>query len=231
MIIDLIIPALNEERSLPLLLQQIDRTLIREVVVVDNGSTDETSSVSLGAGAKVLFEPRRGYGFACMAGIEYSRNKNSPPEFLVFMDADLADDPADLGQLLLPLIHSGADLVIGSRLSGNAEPGSMTTPQRFGNWLSALLIKIFFGVRFTDLGPFRAIRLSRLLEMNMTEMTYGWTVEMQLKAAKMKMQCTEVPVHYRKRHAGVSKVSGTISGTILAGYRILLVVFRHAVIR
>lgn len=231
MIIDLIVPALNEERSVALLIQQIDRNRIREIIVVDNGSSDSTASVAAQAGATVLSERNKGYGYACIKGIRHCCDKSSPPDVLLFMDADLADDPSDLESVIKPLITSKADLVIGSRLSGLADPGSLTIPQRFGNWFAASLIKVFFGVKFTDLGPFRAIRLSRLLEMNMREMTYGWTVEMQLKAAGMRLKCAEVPVRYRKRHAGVSKVSGTISGTILAGYRILLVVFRHALFR
>lgn len=231
MIVDLIIPALNEERSIALVIQQIDRNRIREVVVVDNDSSDNTASAAERAGATVLSELNRGYGYACMKGIRHCSDKNSPPDVLLFMDGDLADDPSDLEHVITPIITSNADLVIGSRLSGLAEPGSLTIPQRFGNWLSAFLIRAFFGVRFTDLGPFRAVRLSRILEMKMSEMTYGWTVEMQLKAASMNMKCVEVPVRYRKRHSGVSKVSGTFSGTVLAGYRILLVVFRHALFR
>ena len=231
MIIDLIIPALNERISLPLLLAEIDRNIIREIIVVDNGSTDGTGEIASDNGATVLPEFRRGYGYACLAGISHVLKKNTPPDVLVFMDADRSDDPADLEKIIAPIIQSEADLVIGSRLTGFAEPGSLTFAQQFGNRLAVFLIWLFFRKRFTDLGPFRAIRTSSLAKMNMTEMTYGWTVEMQLKAAKMKLNCAEVPVRYRIRHAGVSKVSGTVTGTIMAGYRILLVVCRHVLIR
>jgi glycosyltransferase involved in cell wall biosynthesis len=230
-IIDLIIPALNEERSIPLLIKAIDREVIRDIIVADNGSSDDTTTVATNSGATVIHEDRRGYGYACMAGINYCRAKSIPPDVLVFMDGDFADDPDDLKKIIEPIALNGADLVIGSRVSGTRESGSLTVPQLFGNRLAGFLIRIFFGVRFTDLGPFRAIRLSKLVEMNLKEMTYGWTVEMQLKGAKMKMKCVEVPVNYRRRHSGTSKVSGTLTGTILAGYRILFVVFRFALLR
>ncbi|MFZ9981487.1 MAG: glycosyltransferase family 2 protein [Cyclobacteriaceae bacterium] len=231
MIVDLIIPALNEEHSLPLLLKAIDRRIIRDIIVADNGSTDGTAVIATDSGATVIHENRRGYGFACMAGINYCRAKSIPPEVLVFMDGDFADDPDDLKKIIEPIALNGADLVIGSRVSGTRERGSLTIPQLFGNQLAGTLIRIFFGVRFTDLGPFRAIRLSKLVEMNLQEMTYGWTVEMQLRAAGMKMNCVELPVHYRNRYSGTSKVSGTLKGTILAGYRILFVVFRFVFLR
>jgi glycosyltransferase involved in cell wall biosynthesis len=230
-IIDLIIPALNEAESLPSLIAGVDRKVIRDIIVADNGSTDETVQVALNADAMVITENRRGYGHACMAGINYCCSKNVPPDVIVFMDGDFADDPADLHKIISPLLNDGADLVIGSRLTGSRETGALTFPQLFGNRLAGLLIRIFFGVPFTDLGPFRAIRLSKLVKMEMQEMTFGWTVEMQLKAAKMKMKCIEVPVRYRKRFAGESKVSGTVKGTVLAGYRILHVVFRYALFR
>lgn len=231
MIVALIIPALNEAESLPALIAAIDRKVIAEIIVADNGSTDDTVHVAAKSGASVITEHRRGYGYACMAAINHCLAKNVPPDALVFMDGDFADDPGDIQKIISPLMTDGADLVIGSRITGNREAGALTLPQLFGNRLAGLLIRIFFGVRFTDLGPLRAVRLSKLVEIDMKEMTFGWTVEMQLKAAKMKMKCKEVPVNYRKRFAGKSKVSGTLKGTVLAGYRILYIVFRYAIFR
>ena len=231
MVIDLIIPALNEEASIGYSVRGIDRSLIRDVIVVDNGSTDATTVQAAHAGATVVSESRRGYGYACMRGTNYCRQKNTPPDLIVFMDGDGSDDPADLHKLVEPVTQDKADLVIGSRLKGYAAHGSLTTPQIFGNRLACFLMKIFFGAAYTDLGPLRAVRFSSLVEMHLTEMTYGWTVEMQIKAVRKRMRYTEVPVHYRNRAGGESKVSGTVRGVVLAGYRILEVVFRHGLFR
>ncbi|MEY3405919.1 MAG: hypothetical protein RL161_1349 [Bacteroidota bacterium] len=231
MVIDLIIPARNEEDAIGYSVQGIDHNLIREVIVVDNGSTDTTALKATEAGATVLTESRPGYGYACMRGIQYCRQKEVQPDIIVFMDGDGSDDPNDLSDLVAPLLQGNADMVIGSRLAGHAEDGSLTFPQIFGNRLACFLMRLFFNSSFTDLGPFRAIRFSRLLEMNLTEMKYGWTVEMQIKAARMPIKSVEVPVHYRNRWAGKSKVSGTMRGSVLAGYRILAVVFRQGMWR
>ena len=195
MVIDLIIPARNEEDAIGYSVQGIDHNLIREVIVVDNGSTDTTALKATEAGATVLTESRPGYGYACMRGIQYCRQKEVQPDIIVFMDGDGSDDPNDLSDLVAPLLQGNADMVIGSRLAGHAEDGSLTFPQIFGNRLACFLMRLFFNSSFTDLGPFRAIRFSRLLEMNLTEMKYGWTVEMQIKAARMSIKSVEVPVH------------------------------------
>jgi len=225
-VIDLIIPVLNEEGSLPGLLTELNSKGLREIIVVDNGSTDQSASVAKALDAVVLHEPRRGYGYACSLGIRYCSEKTIPPDIIVFMDGDGSDRIEDLDFIVNPIQEHGFDFVVGSRITGNIEKGALTIPQQFGNRLACLLIRWMYGIRFTDLGPFRAIRLKPLLDMNLQEMRYGWTVEMQIKAARLKLRCTEVPIGYRKRLAGQSKVSGTLSGTILAGYRILLVVFR-----
>jgi glycosyltransferase involved in cell wall biosynthesis len=178
------------------------------------------------AGATVLQEPRQGYGYACLKGIEYLAGKPVPPDIVLFIDADFSDYPEEAVLILDPIIYSGADLVIGSRALGNKEKGSMTIPQVFGTWLATCLLQIIYKTHFTDLGPFRAIRFDKLLALDMKDSTYGWTVEMQLKAAKQKLVCTEVPVKYRRR-VGVSKISGTVKGTVMAGYKILYTIFKY----
>ena len=224
-LIKVIIPALNEEASIGKVLQDIPMAIVAEVVVVDNGSRDRTAEVARAQGATVLQEPERGYGAACLKGMAYLQE--APPDILVFLDADYSDYPEQLPELLRPILEANMDMVIGSRALGQRAKGSMTAPQRFGNWLSAHLLRLLYGAHFTDLGPFRAIRWDKLMELNMQDRNYGWTVEMQVKAARKKMRFTEVPVNYRMR-IGTSKVSGTLRGVIGAGYKILFTIFKYA---
>jgi glycosyltransferase involved in cell wall biosynthesis len=224
--ISVIIPAFNEENGVGYVIAEIPKELVREIIVVNNASTDNTEGIAEGAGAIVLREPTPGYGRACLKGIDYLKNSNTPPDIVVFLDADHSDYPEEMTQLINPILLSDVDLVIGSRALGTKEQGAMTIQQIFGNWVATRLLELFYGVRFTDLGPFRAIKFSALLELDMRDQTYGWTVEMQLKAAKKKMKCMEVPVRYRKR-IGFSKISGTIKGTILAGYKIITTIFKY----
>jgi glycosyltransferase involved in cell wall biosynthesis len=219
-----IIPAYNEEASLPKVLAEIPKDLVAEVIVVNNNSSDATAKVAIQNGATCLDEPRQGYGYACLKGIEYA--KNLELDIVVFIDADYSDFPAQMYDLVEPILSQNMDMVIGSRALGNKESGSMTPQQIFGNWLATRLIRLFYGVTYTDLGPFRAIRFDQLMAMKMEDKTYGWTVEMQLKAAKLKFKTCEIPVDYRRR-IGVSKVSGTIKGTIMAGYKILGWIFKY----
>ncbi len=224
--IDLIIPAFNEALSIGKVIRAIPRDAIRHIIVCDNESTDATALEAEKAGATVVYAPGRGYGSACLAGMEHIRKiaTHDPPLAVVFMDGDFSDFPEEI-PLLTNAIAKGTDLVIGSRVSGQSEAGSLTVPQRFGNWLATRLISIFWGFSYTDLGPFRAIRWDKLEMLDMQDRTYGWTVEMQIKALKHNLVCAEVPVSYRKR-IGVSKISGTISGTIKAGYKILRTIFK-----
>lgn len=221
-----IIPAFNEENGVGQVLSEIPNELVTEVVVVNNASTDDTERIAKEGGATVLREPISGYGRACLKGIDYLKNTSMSPDVVVFLDADHSDYPEEMKKLVVPILQNEADLVIGSRALGQKEAGAMTPQQIFGNWLATRLLKLFYGVKFTDLGPFRAVRFSSLLKMDMQDKTYGWTVEMQLKAAKMKMRCLEVPVRYRKR-IGFSKISGTLKGTVLAGYKILHTIFKY----
>ncbi|GHB53034.1 glycosyl hydrolase [Persicitalea jodogahamensis] len=224
-LIDVVIPAFNEENSVGNVVRDLPDS-VRETVVVNNNSRDDTRRNAREAGATVLDEPRQGYGYACLKGIEYLKNKPDPPEILVFVDADYSDYPEELTKIVDYLLENNLDMVIGSRALGERESGAMTPQQVFGNWLATTLIKRFYGVTYTDLGPFRAIRFDKLIAMQMQDTTYGWTVEMQLKAAKMGMAVGEVPVTYRKR-IGHSKVSGTVKGTVLAGYKILSWIFKY----
>ena len=223
--IAVIIPALNEESTLPSVLADIPRDLVEEIVVVDNGSSDRTVAVARMNDATVLSEPRRGYGAACLAGIAYLEKK--APDIVVFLDGDYSDCPEELPLLVQPIVTGAYDLVLGSRTKGFAEPGALLPQARFGNALATLLIRLLYGFSYSDLGPFRAIRFSSLLALNMVDRNYGWTVEMQIKAVRKGLRITEVPVHYRKRSGGASKVTGTIKGTFLAGYKILWTVFRY----
>jgi glycosyltransferase involved in cell wall biosynthesis len=223
-----IIPAFNEANSVGKVIQDIPKEYIKEIIVVNNNSNDRTSVVALAHGATVLDEPRQGYGFACLKGIAYLKGK--AVDIVVFLDADYSDFPEQIPAVIAPIVNEGFDFVIGSRALGKKENGSMTPQQVFGNWLATRLIRLFFGVTYTDLGPFRAIKYDSLTAMKMQDTTYGWTVEMQLKAAKMGIKTTEVPVDYKKR-IGVSKVSGTLKGTILAGYKILLWIFKYTLIK
>lgn len=223
--IAVIIPALNEEASLPLVLADLPKDILEEIVVVDNGSHDRTPYVAREAGATVLHEQRRGYGWACLAGIEHLKIRM--PDIVVFLDGDYSDHPEELAEVVQPIVTDGYDLVIGSRTTGEAESGALLPHARFGNALATRLITLLYGFTYSDLGPFRAIRFAALLELGMTDCTYGWTVEMQIKAIHKGLRITEVPVRYRQR-IGASKVSGTLKGTLMAGYKILWTVFRYA---
>ncbi len=225
-IIKVIIPAFNEEKGIGEVLREIPKGCANEVIVVNNASTDNTEKFALELGATVLHEPIPGYGRACLKGIEYLTRSEPKPNIVVFLDGDHSDYPEDMADLIKPLVENDVDLVIGSRALGNKERGSMTPQQIFGNWLATLLLKLLYGVKFTDLGPFRAIKFEKLLELDMQDKTYGWTVEMQLKAAKNGLRCAEVPVRYRKR-IGFSKISGTVKGTVMAGYKILYTIFKY----
>jgi glycosyltransferase involved in cell wall biosynthesis len=218
-IIDVIIPAYNEEQSIGHVLRDIPSGLVRDIIVCDNNSTDQTASVAQSAGATVVRQIRKGYGMAHIA------EKAEAPDIIVFLDGDYSDYPDQMPLILEPILHQGKSMVIGSRALGKSESGSMTIPQIFGNWLATSLIRVIYGYRFTDLGPFRAITYPALLSLNMEDPDFGWTVEMQVKAAKKGLACAEVPVDY-KRRIGVSKVSGTIKGTIMAGYKILWTIFK-----
>lgn len=224
--ISIIIPAFNEENGIGQVISELPRDFINEIIVVNNASTDNTERIAKAAGATVLREPTPGYGRACLKGIDYLKKSNRPPDIVVFLDADHSDYPEEIMALVNPILSNDVDLVIGSRAVGTKEKGSMTPQQIFGNWLATRLLKLFYNVKFTDLGPFRAIKFSSLIELDMQDKTYGWTVEMQLKAAKKKMKCIEVPVRYRKR-IGFSKISGTLKGTILAGYKIIRTIFKY----
>jgi hypothetical protein len=221
-----VIPALNEEASLPLVLADLPRDLVRRVVVADNGSADGTARVAREGGAEVVAASRRGYGSACLAGLDHLR-RTGPPEIVVFVDADYSDHPDELPRLVAPILAGQADLVIGSRILGSREPGALLPQARAGNLVACLLIRLLYGHRFTDLGPFRAVRWGALERLAMADPNFGWTAEMQVKAVRRGLRSTEVPVSYRRR-VGVSKITGTASGTIRAGYKILWTVARHA---
>jgi glycosyltransferase involved in cell wall biosynthesis len=223
-IITVIIPAFNEEKSIGKVVSDIPRDLIEHVIVVNNNSNDNTVEVAKSAGAIVLDEPRRGYGWACLKGIEKSRELKT--DIVVFMDGDYSDYPEEIVKVIAPILEDNHDMVIGSRVLGKREKGSLTPQQVFGNWLATKLIRFFYGARFTDLGPFRAIKSDALEQLKMADKTYGWTIEMQIKASKEKMKFCEVPVNYRKR-IGISKVSGTIKGTVLAGIKIIFAIFKY----
>lgn len=223
-IISVIIPAYNEEQSIGKVVSDIPRDVVENVIVVNNNSTDNTVKIAQNAGAIVLDEPRRGYGWACLKGIEHSKVLKT--DIVVFMDGDYSDFPKEIVKVIAPILEDDHHMVIGSRVLGKREKGSLTPQQVFGNWLATKLIRIFYRARFTDLGPFRAIKSDALESLQMSDKTYGWTIEMQIKAAKKKMTFCEVPVNYRKR-IGVSKVSGTIKGTVLAGIKIIFAVFKY----
>lgn len=225
--IKLIIPAVNEEQSIALVLNAIPVGVCSEVIVVDNNSTDSTPEVAKQNGATVLFEKIPGYGITCLKGLDYIRN-NGGCDIVVFLDGDYSDYPEDLEHLLTPIIFDKVDMVIGSRIKDLRQPGSMTPQQVFGNWLAVLLIRIFFKHSFSDLGPFRAIRWAALEKLEMEDKNYGWTVEMQIKAVKHNLVCMNVPVKYKKRAGGESKVSGTIKGSLLAGVKIIKTIFKYA---
>ncbi|WOC39491.1 glycosyltransferase family 2 protein [Polaribacter sp. HL-MS24] len=225
-IIKVIIPAHNEQDSIAKVIKDIPE-IVDEIIVINNNSTDATELNAKNAGATVLQEQRKGYGYACLKGMDYIAQQNSTPEIIVFLDGDYSDYPEQLVELIAPIIHQNMDIVIGARVKALREKGAMTTPQIFGNWLATSLMKLFFGATFTDLGPFRAIKYKKLLSLEMEDKTYGWTVEMQLKSLKQKFHYQEVPVKYRNR-IGVSKVSGTVKGAIFAGIKILTWIFKYS---
>lgn len=225
MVVDVVIPALNEERSVGLVLSDLQDERVRHVYVVDNGSTDQTARTAAAHGAIVLTESERGYGAACLRGL--SAISANPPDIVAFVDADYSDDPGEL-TLLLNAIEDGADLVIGSRVLGEREPGALLPQAQFGNWLSTRLLELAFRTKFTDLGPFRAIRWEALTRLDMSDRNFGWTVEMQARAARYGLKCAEVPVSYRKR-IGQSKVTGTVKGSVQAGVKILWVIGREVI--
>ena len=220
--ISVIIPVFNEQDAIEKVIGDIPSDLSAEIIVVDNGSTDQTAKLAAAMGARIVRENRRGYGSACLAGIAATRE----PDIVVFLDGDYSDHPNEMSDLIVPILENRADLVIGSRVLGNSEPGALMIQARFGNRLATSLIKILFGVSYTDLGPFRAIRYGALMDLNMRDKTFGWTVEMQVKAAKRALKIQEVPVSYRKR-IGVSKITGTLKGTLKAGWKILFTIFRY----
>lgn len=220
-----IIPAFNEEQSLPKVINEIP-DFVDEIVVADNGSNDNTVAVAKKSGATVVTEIERGYGAACLKAVDYIKNKSY--DIIVFLDGDYSDHPQEMNLVVEPIIKNDFDLVIGSRMLGKREKGAMLPQAIFGNWLATFLIKLFWKYHFTDLGPFRAIKYSSLLKLNMQDRNFGWTVEMQIKAAKQKMKTTEVPVSYRKR-IGKSKVTGTLKGTIKASVKILYLIFRSLI--
>ncbi len=224
-LIYVIIPAFNESKSIGKVIADIP-DIVAEIIVVDNASTDNTGYLARENGATVLRENRKGYGYSCLKGMDYISNKARQNDIIVFLDGDYSDFPAEIELLIYPIMSSGFDMVIGSRVLGDRQKGSMLFQQIAGNWLATSLIKLFYKAHFTDLGPFRAITWNALQQINMKDKTFGWTVEMQVKAAKLKLKFTEIPVSYRKR-IGVSKVSGTIKGTIMAGYKILLTIFKN----
>ncbi len=218
-----IIPAFNEEQAIGKVIRDIPE-FITQVIVANNGSTDNTRQVATDAGALVVDESRKGYGWACLKGMEAS--KAYDPDIIVFLDGDYSDFPQEIPKLIRPIVEQNMDLVIGSRVLGKREKGSLTPQQRFGNWLATRLMRLFYGAKFTDLGPFRAIKTDQLNALKMSDKTYGWTIEMQIKAAKQKYLFTEVSVDYKKR-IGQSKVSGTVKGTVLAGIKIIFAIFKY----
>lgn len=225
-IVRVIIPAYNEENAVGKVVSEIPPDIVKEVIVVNNNSTDKTEEAARLNGATVLEEQRKGYGYACLKGINYVKRLREQTHIVVFIDADYSDYPAEMNLLVKPIVQENYDLVIGSRTLGKREPGSMTFQQIIGNRVATFLINLLYGYKYTDLGPFRAMKFDRLLELDMHDKTYGWTVEMQLKAAKANMKYKDVPVSYRKR-IGFSKVSGTLKGTILAGYKIIWTIFKY----
>ncbi|MCH2234309.1 MAG: glycosyltransferase family 2 protein [Crocinitomicaceae bacterium] len=221
-----IIPAMNEEGSIGKVISEIPKDLVNTVLVGNNNSSDNTKEVAQKAGAIVLDEPRPGYGYACLKCMDYAAEMEEKPDIIVFIDGDYSDYPEEMHNVVAPILDQDIDLVIGSRALGKKEKGSMTFPQRFGNWLATRLMRIFYGLKYTDLGPFRAIKYDKLLALGMADKTYGWTIEMQLRAKRRGLTYTEVPVNYKNR-IGKSKVSGTIKGTIMAGIKIIGAIYKY----
>ena len=225
-IIKVIIPAYNEQDSIANVINDIPE-VVDEIIVISNNSTDNTEVNAKNAGATVLSETRKGYGYACLKGMDYISKQETKPGIIVFLDGDYSDYPEQLTDIVAPILNDNIDFVIGSRVKRLRENGSMTPQQVFGNWLATFLMKFLFEAKFTDLGPFRAIKYDKLLSLNMEDKTYGWTVEMQLKALKQRLTYTEIPVKYRNR-IGISKVSGTVKGSIFAGVKILGWIFKYS---
>lgn len=223
-VIDVVIPALNEARSIPLVLDDIPHRWVRRVVVVDNGSSDGTGPIAADHGADVVLQPERGYGAACLKGLAHLQE--DPPQIVVFLDADYSDHPEQLPRVVAPIVAGDAQLVIGSRTIGDREPGALLPQAIFGNRLACFLMRLMFGYRFTDLGPFRAVQWQALERLGMEDRDFGWTVEMQAKAARAGLSAVEVPVSYRRR-VGVSKITGTVRGTVMAGTKILYTLARE----
>lgn len=220
-----VIPACNEERSIGLVVTAIPRPPVNEIIVVNNNSTDRTAEVAYAAGADVVNESEAGYGAACHKGVSIAQRRGA--ELIVFIDGDYSDYPEEIPTLIAPIVSGEVDMVIGSRILGQRERGALTPQQRFGGWLACKLMKLFFGARYTDLGPFRAITMAALERVNMQDRNYGWTVEMQIKAVRAGLRVKEIPVRYRKR-IGKSKISGTVKGVVLAGYKIITTIFKYA---
>jgi glycosyltransferase involved in cell wall biosynthesis len=225
--ISVIIPALNEEKSIGLVLKDIPKGLVKEIIVVDNGSHDNTVAMAKNFGGKVVSEPSKGYGAACLRGISMLGEET---DIVVFLDADYSDYPQDIHSLLGPLIEGKAELVIGSRLLGTRSKGALLPQALLGNKIATFLIRIFWGFKYTDLGPFRAIKYKDLISLNMRDKNFGWTVEMQIKAIRKGLRVVEIPVRYRKR-IGNSKITGTFSGTILAGFKIIYTILKYGLLR
>lgn len=220
-----IIPAYNEEKAISNVITEIPK-IVSKIIVINNNSTDNTAQIAFAKGATVLSEKRKGYGYACLKGLEYISKQKTKPDIVVFLDGDYSDYPEELIKLVTPILDNNVDFVIGARVEKLREKGAMTLQQIFGNRLATFLMKLFFNAKYTDLGPFRAIKYEKLLALNMQDKTYGWTVEMQLKALKQKLTYVEIPVKYKNR-IGVSKVSGTVKGTIMAGIKIIGWIFKY----
>jgi len=225
--IKVIIPAYNEADAIAKVIAEIP-SMVREIIVVDNNSTDLTATVAQNAGATVLKETRKGYGYACLKGLEYVASLEIKPDIIVFLDGDYSDYPGELTQIVAPITDGNMDFVIGARVAALREKGSMTPVQIFGNGLATFLMRIFYGATYTDLGPFRAISYNKLLQLRMEDTTYGWTIEMQLKALKHRLKYVEVPVPYKNR-IGVSKVSGTVKGSVMAGIKIIGWIIKYSI--
>jgi glycosyltransferase involved in cell wall biosynthesis len=221
--IAVIIPVLNEEKTLPRVIKDISRDLVDEVVVIDNGSKDRTPAIVREEGATLLFEARKGYGYPCLKGIEYLKTKK--PDIVAFLDGNYSDYPDEILKIVEPIVKEDYDLVCGSRVMGRAEEGALRFPVLFGNFLATVLMKLFYGFKYTDVGPFRAIKFDRLLELDMND-NLGWTIEMQVKAVKKKFKITEVPVSYRAG-TGKSKFTGNITGILKIGYRIIRAILKN----
>ncbi len=222
--ISVIIPALNEEKAIGSVIDEIPKSLVQEIIVADNGSSDCTQDVARKHGASVVEEKTKGYGAACLAGMRAI----SSTDIVVFLDGDHSDFPAEMLSLVKPILDGNADLVIGSRVLGKAENGALLPQVRYGNKLAVFLIHLLYGYKYTDMGPFRAIQWDALMKLHMSDTNFGWTSEMQVKALKQKLRVMEIPVSYRKR-TGHSKISGTVSGTIRAGYKIIFTILKYSI--